>query len=547
MTRSVEALKASSGLPGLSALSCTLAPRLLRLLPQLSQKRQVMKIGRVYLIGAGPGDPGLITVRGSECISLADVVIYDYLANSELLNLAKPDAELIYAGKIGGAHNHAQSQINDLLVAKAYAGKCVARLKGGDPFVFGRGGEECEALVAAGIIFEVVPGVTAGIGAAAYAGIPLTHRQITTSVAFVTGHEHPEKDDSAIDWEKLSLGSGTVVFYMGVKNLPQITANLIAHGRSPATPVALIRWGTRTAQEVMTGTLADIAEKIKKSGFKAPAITIVGEVVNLRQKLRWFDNRPLFGKNILVTRAADQAGEFSRLLTSQGAQIFECPTISLVKPDSLTELDAAINDICSYDWLILTSANAVRYFFTRLYDLGHDARALAACRVAAVGPKSASVVREFGIIPDLVPADYKAEGVVDEFARLDISGKKVLFPRADKARELIPSALTAMGAYVSSPVTYCNRLPEALPHEALLALEEHRIDCVTFTASSTVENLSAMLGENRFLKLLEGVIVASIGPVTTRSCLELGLKVDIEPVKYTLEKLTEQIVAFYSR
>lgn len=505
-----------------------------------------MKNEPVYLIGAGPGDPGLITVRGLECISVADVIVYDYLANNELLKHAKPDAELIYAGKIGGAHNHAQSKINELLVAKAAAGKKVARLKGGDPFVFGRGGEECEALVAAGISFEVVPGVTAAIGAAAYAGIPLTHRQVTTSVAFVTGHENPEKETTEIDWEKLSLGSGTVVFYMGVKNLPQITANLMANGRSPDTPVALIRWGTRAEQEVLTGRLADIADKVKRSGFKAPAITVVGEVVNLRQRLRWFDNRPLFGKNILVTRAADQAGEFSRLLAVQGARVFECPTIALVEPDSPAELDAAIAAISSYDWLILTSVNAVRHFFSRLHLGGLDARSLAACRVATVGPKSAAAIREYGIIPDLVPADYKAEGVVAEFERLDISGKKILFPRADKARELIPSALAAMGASVSAPVAYCNRLPEALPHEALLALEEHRIDCVTFTASSTVDNLSAMLGENRFLKLLDGVTVASIGPITTRSCLELGLKVDIEPEKYTLEKLTEQIVQFFN-
>lgn len=505
-----------------------------------------MKNGIVYLIGAGPGDPGLITVRGKECIALADVVIYDYLANGELLKFAKPDAELIYAGKIGGAHNHAQSQINDLLVSRATGGKTVARLKGGDPFVFGRGGEECEALVAAGISFEVVPGVTAGIGAAAYAGIPLTHRQITTSVAFVTGHEHPDKEVTAIDWEKLSLGSGTVVFYMGVKNLAQITANLLANGRSPDTPVALIRWGTRAEQEVMTGTLADIAEKVRKSGFKAPAITIVGEVVNLRQRLRWFDNRPLSGKNILVTRAADQAGEFSRLLTLQGARVFECPTIALVQPDSLAALDAAIDELASYDWLILTSGNAVRHFFGRLGERGLDARALAACRVAAVGPKTATAVREYGINPDLVPADYKAEGVVAAFGALDLNGKRILFPRADKARDLIPSALTAMGAVVAAPVAYCNRLPDSLPEEALLALEERRIDCVTFTASSTVENLSAMLGENRFLRLFEGVKIASIGPITTKSCLELGLDVAIEPEKYTLDKLTEEIVKFFN-
>lgn len=504
-----------------------------------------MNNGMVYLIGAGPGDPGLITVRGKECLALADVVIYDYLANGELLKLARPDAELIYAGKIGGAHNHAQSLINELLVTKASDGKRVARLKGGDPFVFGRGGEECEALVAAGIRFEVIPGVTAGIGAAAYAGIPLTHRQVTTSVAFVTGHEHPDKDISAVDWEKLSLGSGTVVFYMGVKNLPQITAQLRAHGRDPATPVALIRWGTRAEQEVLTGTLADIADTARVAGFKAPAITIVGEVVNLRQTLRWFDNRPLFGRSILVTRAADQAGEFSRMLAQQGARVFECPTIELRRPDSLVDLDLAIDEIASFDWLILTSGNAVRIFFDRLAERGLDARALATCRIAAVGPKTAAAVRSYGLRPDLIPADYKAEGVVDAFGKIAINGRKVLFPRADKARPLIPEALTAMGALVSAPVTYCNCLPEALPPEALLALEERQIDCVTFTASSTVENLSAMLGENRFLRLLEGVRVAAIGPITAKSCFDLGLKVDIEPQTYTLERLTDEIVKYF--
>ncbi len=302
----------------------------------------------VYLIGAGPGDPGLITVKGRECIARADVIMYDYLANDELLRHAKPGAELIYAGKVGGAHNREQRQINELLVAKAREGKVVARLKGGDPFVFGRGGEECEALVAAGIPFEVVPGVTAGIGAPAYAGIPLTHRHVTTSVAFVTGHEHPGKEVSEIDWERLSLGSGTVVFFMGMRNLPEIAANLIAHGRAPETPVALIRWGTRPEQEVLTGTLADIADKAGKANFKAPAITVVGEVVRLREELRWFDNRPLFGKAVLVTRAADQAGAFAGLLAGHGAHVYECPTIELVPPEDYGELDRAIRTLARF-------------------------------------------------------------------------------------------------------------------------------------------------------------------------------------------------------
>jgi uroporphyrinogen III methyltransferase/synthase len=502
--------------------------------------------GFVYLIGAGPGDPGLITVKGRDCIGRADVILYDYLANESLLAHAGADAELIYAGKVGGAHNREQWQINELLVEKALEGKVVARLKGGDPFVFGRGGEECEALVAAGIPFEIVPGVTAGIGAAAYAGIPLTHRDFTTSVAFVTGHENPGKDASEIDWERLSLGSGTVVFYMGIKNLPVIAGNLMEHGRAAETPVALIRWGTRPEQEVLLGTLADIADKARKAAFKAPAITVVGDVVTLRDKLRWFDNRPLFGRGIMVTRAADQAGEFSCLLAGHGAQVYECPTIRIVPPESFSELDGAIATLPSYDWLIFTSANAVGSFFARLHEKGLDSRAIGSCRVCAVGPKTAAALSPYGITADLIPADYKAEGVIEAFKSLAMNGKRILFPKADRARDLIPTELQKMGAEVTAPIAYRNVIPDTLPTEALQALEERRIHCITFTSSSTARNLSAMLGENRLLKLLEGVAVASIGPVTSETCRELGLAVAIEPTEYTLAALTEEIVKYFS-
>ena len=501
--------------------------------------------GYVYLIGAGPGDPGLITVRGRECIGRAEVILYDYLANEELLRHARPNAELIYAGKVGGAHNREQSQINELLVQKALEGKVVARLKGGDPFVFGRGGEECEALVAHRIPFEIVPGVTAGIGAAAYAGIPLTHRDFTTSVAFVTGHEGHDKDVSTIDWERLSLGSGTIVFYMGVKNLPQITASLLSHGRPPETPVALIRWGTRPDQEVLIGTLADIAEKARKTGFKAPAITVVGEVVTLRDKLRWFDNRPLFGRTILVTRAADQAGEFSRLLEAQGARILECPTIRIAPPESFTGLDDAIARLADFHWLVFTSGNAVTAFFDRLQRLGLDSRAIGPCRVCAVGPKTAEQLQAHGVRADLIPEDYKGEGVVAAFAEMDIHGLRILFPKGDRARDVIPTGLRQQGAEVAAPVAYRNLAPDSVPLPVLMALEERRVDCVTFTASSTVSNLAGLLGENHFLKLLEGVTVASIGPITSRTCRELGLEVLIEPREYTLAALTAEIVDYF--
>jgi len=499
----------------------------------------------VYLVGAGPGDPSLITLRGVECLQRADVVVYDYLANEQLLNHARVDAERIYAGKIGGRHNQDQKEINTLLVEKARQGKVVVRLKGGDPFVFGRGGEECEALSEAGIPFEVVPGVTAAIGAAAYAGIPLTHRDFTTSVAFVTGQEGKDKDESAIDWDRLSLGGGTVVFYMGITTLRRNMLRMIQHGRSADTPVALVRWATTACQQVLTGTIADIADKAEEAGFKPPAVTIVGEVVKLREKLRWYDSRPLCGRKIIVTRAAEQAGEFSAKLAARGATILECPTIRLVEPENWQLLDVSIKELSGYDWLILTSVNAVRFFFQRLEALGLDARALAGCKVCAVGPKTAEAFKAFGVRADLIPTDYKAEGVVAEFARLDLQGVKILFPRVDKAREVIPCELRRMGAHVDGPVAYRNILPDRLSAEALFALEKRSVDCITFTSSSTVKNLAAMLGEELLVDMLKGVAVASIGPITSKSCRDLGLKVDIEPAEYTLNALTAALEAHF--
>ncbi len=506
-----------------------------------------MSNGIVHLVGAGPGDPGLITLRGVECLKNADVVIYDYLANEQLLNHAPPTAELIYAGKIGGRHNQDQQEINELLVQKGLAGLRVVRLKGGDPFVFGRGGEECEALVAAGIPFEIVPGVTAALGAAAYSGIPLTHRNFTASVAFVTGQEGKNKDESDIDWERLSLGGGTVVFYMGVTNLRHNMQKMVAHGRSPKTAVALVRWATTRNQQTLIGTVEDIADKAETTGFKPPAITIVGDVVSLHNKLRWFDNRSLSGREIIVTRAADQAGEFSTMLTEKGALVHECPTIELVEADDWHDLDEAISQLSAFDWLILTSVNAVQFFFQRLSQLGHDSRALSSCRICAVGPKTAASLKHYGIVPDLIPEDYKAEGVVAEFSRIDVTDKRILFPHADRARDLIPLELTKLGADVLTPIAYRNVMPERLNPETIFALEKRSVDCITFTSSSTVRNLAAMLGDDRLVDMLKGVTVASIGPITTKTCHELGLKVDIEPAHYTLEALVTALEDYFKK
>ncbi len=506
-----------------------------------------MTRGIVYLIGAGPGDPGLLTVRGRECLGRSDTVVYDYLANPALLAEAPAAAEHIFVGKSKGCHHADQEAINRLLLQKAQEGKIVARLKGGDPFIFGRGGEEALVLARAGIPFEIVPGVTAGFAAAAYAGIPLTHRDYTTSLALLTGHEDPAKKYSSLDWEKLATGVGTLVFYMGMANLPLIAERLVAHGRPRETPVAVIRWATTPRQETLTATLGDVVEKVRQAGLKPPAVIIVGEVVALREELRWFDRRPLFGKTVLVTRAADQAGEFSAQLAANGARILECPTIALVPPASTEALDAAIDDLTGFDWLVFSSANAVTFFFARLQAQGLDARALGRCRVCAVGPKTAAAIRSHGIEPDLVPADYKAEGVVAAFAAREPAGQRVLFPRADKAREIIPQGLTALGAEVTAPIAYRNLLPDGLPPEALAALEEGSVDCVTFTASSTVENLASILGAERFARLLAGVVVAAIGPITARTCRKLGLEVAIEPREYTLAALTVAMVEYFSK
>ena len=326
--------------------------------------------GKVFLIGAGPGDPGLLTLKGKRCLEEADVVVYDALANPRLLQHAKPGAELIYVGKRASQHTLPQEEIGRLLVERAKAGKVVARLKGGDPFIFGRGGEEAEDLAAARIPFEVVPGVTAAVAAPAYAGIPLTHRDFTSTVAFVTGHEDPTKDATSIAWEKIATGIGTLVFFMGVGQLPEIVAQLVRNGRSPATPAAVVRWGTRADQEVVVGTLADLPEK--SQGMKPPALIIVGEVVALRDKLRWFETKPLFGKRILVTRAREQASSFAQILEAAGAEIVEFPTITIVPPESWEPLDAAISRLREYRWVIFTSANGVRFFWERLQHAGNE-------------------------------------------------------------------------------------------------------------------------------------------------------------------------------
>lgn len=502
--------------------------------------------GKVYLIGAGPGDPGLITVKGLECVKKADVIIYDYLANERLLDHRRPDAELIYVGKQGGRHTLPQAEINTLIVKRAKEGKIVARLKGGDPFIFGRGGEEAEELVENGVPFEIVPGVTAATAVPTYAGIPLTHREHTASVAFVTGHEDPAKPESKVHWEKIATGIGTLVFFMGMKNLRSIIDNLVSNGRSQDTPVALIQWGTRTDQRVVNGTLKDIELKVKAAKLGPPAIIVVGEVVKLREKLNWYESKPLFGKRIVVTRSRDQASVFSELLIDAGAATIEFPTIDVVPPSNWDELDRALEAIESYHWLIFTSANAIRFFMERLRGLGRDLRILKGVNICVVGPKTAEALESYGLRPDLIPSEFKAEGVLSALGGTKVKGQRFLIPRAKVAREIIPDKLREQGAEVTVATAYENVRPAADMERVKKLFEDKKIAAVTFTSSSTVHNFVEILGQKEYKNLMSGVIVACIGPITAKTAEEYGMKTDIMPRNYTIPALVEAMVAFYN-
>lgn len=500
------------------------------------------KPGKVYLIGAGPGDPGLITVKGQDLLRHAEVIIYDYLANPVLLDLAPPEVERIYVGKRAGQHHYPQEEITRLLLAKAKEGKRVARLKGGDPFIFGRGGEEAQALAAAGIPFEVVPGVTAAIAAAAYAGIPLTHRDHTTTLGFVTGHEDPAKKLSSLDWQKLATAVGTLVFYMGMANLENICEQLITHGRTPETPVVVVRWATMPGQETLCGTLETISEKVRSANFKPPAVIFVGEVNRLRDELRWFDNRPLSGRRVLITRAAEQAAPLCHALADLGAEPIVVSTITIVPPPSFAALDQALDNLGSFDYLVLTSVNAVSAFFDRLNTRGLDARALAGLQTVAVGPKSAEALAARGVRADLVPEVYRAEGVV-ELLKNRVTGKRLLYPKAALSRDLIPAALTAAGAEVIAAVAYASAAPADATGRLQQAVADG-LDLLTFTASSTVRNFVQLLSADD-LALVQKTPVASIGPLTSETARQLGFNVVIEPESSTLDDMVEAIKKYF--
>jgi uroporphyrinogen III methyltransferase/synthase len=498
--------------------------------------------GKIFLIGAGPGDPGLITLKAVECIKIADVVVYDYLASPALLEYAKKDSEVIYVGKKGGDHTLSQDGINDLLIGKAKQGLIVARLKGGDPFIFGRGGEEAELISDNNIDFEIIPGVTSAISAPAYAGIPLTHREHSSSVSIITGHEDPTKKDSSIEWESFATSNSTLVFLMGVKNLPGIVENLINHGKDPKTPVALVRWGTTPKQQSVTGILENIVDRVKQAGLKSPAIIVIGSVVQLREKLNWFEKRPLLGKKIVVTRARAQASNFIALLRKYGAECIEIPTIKINPPKDILPLIKSINNIDYFDWVIFTSVNGVKFFFDTLYSQGRDVRVLGHLKFACIGPVTKATLKEFGIIADVLPETYKAESVVDAFSDKNIKGKKVLIPRAKEARPVIPEELRKMGAVVEEVTAYETTLVDDNKDTLIQLLEENDIDIVTFTSSSTANNFAEMIPLEKFEKLVKNITTACIGPITEKTAESLGFSTDIVASVYTIDGLVEAII-----
>ncbi len=502
--------------------------------------------GMVYLVGAGPGDYRLISLKAVDCLKCAEVVVYDRLADPRILQWAPEDAEYIYVGKASSNHTMKQEDINQLLVDKAKEGKIVVRLKGGDPFVFGRGGEEALLLRENHLPFEIVPGITSAISVPAYAGIPVTHRAVATSFAVVTGHEDPTKGGSNMRWDKLSTGVDTLVFLMGVANLPHITEELMKNGRPADTPAAVIRWGTKAEQRVLETTVGTAAEDVAKAGLKPPAIFIVGEVVKLRESLKWFDDleyRPLFGKTVLVTRARSQASKLTAALEALGAGVIEAPAIELKAPeDNYKALDEAISHVQDYHWLIFTSTNGVEHFFNRLFAAGKDTRALGFAKVAAIGSATAGKLREYGIKADVVPQEFRAEGVLEALKGKLPPHAKILLPRAQEAREVLPEKLREQGHTVDVVPVYQTVTAESNAEELKAKLAAGEIDLVTFTSSSTVTNLLKLLGGK---EALAGVKLACIGPVTAETARSNGLEPDMEATEYTINGLVKVISEYF--
>ncbi len=504
------------------------------------------KTGKVILVGAGPGDEGLLTLRGKEWLERADVVVYDHLANERLLRFTSPETEIIYAGKKEGHYTLSQQNINTLLIEKAKAGNIVVRLKGGDPFIFGRGGEETHALTEAGIPFVVVPGVTSPIGVAAYAGIPLTHRDFSSTLSIITGSNEKGKEDAHIDWEKIASRTGTLIFLMGARKLKRIADNLMKYGKDPDTPIAVIQWGTTHRQKTWTGTLGTIVGIAAKADIQPPALTIVGEVVNLKPHTDWYETLPLFGKTFVITRPEEQSEAFIHGLLERGAEPLLFPVIETVPPEDWAPLDTAIENLEHYDGLIFTSVNGVKFFMRRLKEQGKDVRELKGLRLYAIGPKTEQAVNALGIPVDGVPEEFVAESLIDHLGRKNIKGKKFLLPRATVARETLPDQLRELGAEIDVPPAYRTVRPQTDTQELTRRLKEGSIHAVTFTSSSTVTHFMELIGEELKPQLAK-VAVACIGPVTAQTAEQAGLKVDVMAEEYTVDGLIAALEKHFSR
>jgi uroporphyrinogen III methyltransferase / synthase len=493
--------------------------------------QECVGMGKVYLVGAGPGDPKLITVKGQEMIRRADTIIYDYLANNGLLGLARKDAELIYVGKQASRHEMSQDEINELLARKAGERAMVVRLKGGDPYIFGRGGEEAVYLADRAIDVEIVPGVTSAIAVPAYAGIPLTSRGYASTVAFITGHEDETKGASAIRWRELARGVDTLVFLMGMKHLGEIAGRLIEEGRDPETEACVIRWGTMPGQKAVTGPLKDIDGLAKGAGMMPPGIIVVGKVVALRDKLGWFERRPLFGKKVAVTRAAHQSIKLGESLSERGAEVLYAPTIDIVPILPNPELFNAIERLNDYFCIIFTSVNGASLFFKALHEQGKDSRALGQVKVCAIGSATAAFCESKGITPDYMPEDFTQEGIIKVLGKMDKKGRRFLLPRAEEGRKKVTDYIREQGGLCDDIPVYRTAMP--VNPEPFAS----KPDIVTFTSSSTVTNFVALFG----VEILKGSRIASIGPITTETLRKYHIEPDITASRYDIEGLVDAI------
>ncbi|HEY4440228.1 MAG TPA: uroporphyrinogen-III C-methyltransferase [Candidatus Elarobacter sp.] len=489
----------------------------------------------MWLVGAGPGDPGLLTVKAARALQRCDVLVYDYLASAAIVALAPPDCEKIYVGKKAGAHTLSQDEITALIVQLGREGRRVVRLKGGDVFVFARGGEEARALAEAGVPFEIVPGITSAIAAPAYAGIPVTHRDHNTAFTIATGHEDPAKGYSSLDFAKLANPKATTIFLMAMGNLAGIVGELRAHGLPATTPIAIVHEGTKPAQETLVAALDTVVAEVARTGITAPAIVVIGDVVGEREHIRWFDRQPLFGKRVLVTRPAHQAAEFAAALWEAGAEPILAPTIAIGPPSDPAAARDAVARIREYAWVAFTSRNGVDAFFDALGELGRDARALGDVRIAAIGPKTAEALAARGIRADVVPPSYVNEAVAAELLARTAPGDRVLVFRAEEAREILPQTLRDAGRLVDVVAAYATRLVD----DPELAAKAERADIVTFTSTSTVNGFVRNVAHAR--DVLAPKLVAAIGPITAQAAREAGIRVDVVAHEFTVEGLLDAL------